>query len=165
MIKRVAIIISLLFILAGGAFALDVWQYPAMAEKHSIFAGVFAFAYILPYNYDYKHPEFFIDYILPFGLPFSFGVSANTISQDRTSFGIRPGYHININNDNADVYILYTVDYISQDAKPPYYGKYVFLEYGGRIGFRWRFGKFFCLSIESGYKFQSFRFGISIKIF
>jgi len=145
---------------------LDFWQYPEMAEKHAIFVGCFPFQFSFygDQYFDILHPIFFIDYLLPVGLPFSLGASINPFDPALFSFGLRAGYHINFNDEKLDVYFLYTVDIkIEESIKDKYPGKYTSIEFGGRIGFRRLFGDFICLNIETGFLFQYVFIGITIK--
>ena len=148
---------------AATVSAIDIWRHPEMAEKGTFITGIFAaslkvsFTELSDFAFSIEYPEIHLDYMLPVGLPFSFGLSAKALKPDVFGLGIRPAYHINLNDANSDLYVMYalTLDFISH---------YGLLEYGGRIGYRRRFGSFFCISIETGFKLQSINFGIAMKL-
>ena len=111
--------------------------------------------------------ELQLDYLLPLGLPFSAGVYCKVPDPNLKSFGIRAAYHIDLESENLDLYCFYVFDlgFLRND---------LLLEYGDqaqeirrydfRIGVRRKFGRFLCLSIESGFKLQSVHFGLSLKL-
>jgi hypothetical protein len=147
------------------SYAIDFWQYPEMAEKHSLFVGSYFFDFSFTNLFKLQLPEVHLDYMLPFGFPLSLGISVRALDADYQSFGTRASYHINFNDENLDVYIFYSIDIISlNEHKPKYEGNLVYLQFAGRIGFRRRFGQFFCISMETGFMLESFSFGISIKL-
>jgi hypothetical protein len=137
--------------------AVDFWQYPEMADRNAFFIGVFPILFTFDEYFDVRHPEIFIDYLLPFGLPFSIGASIYPVDPERYSIGLRIGYHINFDDEKLDVYFLYAVDLISQD-------EYLFLEFGGRFGLRRMFGEYICFTVESSFLFRSIFIGVSIKV-
>jgi hypothetical protein len=144
------------------ATAFDFWQYPEMADKHAIFLGGFPVRFsIEERSVEYYPPELYLDYLLPVGLPFSAGVFVNSLGPNIFSFGLRPAYHINLNDENSDLYVLYIVNLILTDYPEK---EETLLEYGARIGFRRRFGDFFCFCIETGFKLQTIYVGFAIKL-
>jgi len=162
--KMIAALCALyLAVNAMNVSAIDMWRHPEMAEKNTFFAGLFAaslrisFTALSDFGFGIDYPEVYLDYMLPVGLPFSFGLSANAFKPDVFGLGIRPAYHINLNDENSDLYVMYavTLDFID------YYG---LVEYGLRVGYRRRFGSFFCVSIETGHKLQSINFGVAVKL-
>lgn len=143
---------------AARAPALDFWQYPEMADRHSVFAGAFVASFSLDHEYLFDlAPELHVDYVLAVGFPVSIGLSVRPFTEGVFAVGIRPGYHINLDSLNSNLYFLFTVDLVWRDA-----GTY--LDFGPRIGFRRRFGRVFCLHAETGHKFQSINLGVSLKI-
>jgi len=161
--KRLVFVVFFLAVLSLSVHAFDIWQYPVSADKNSIFAGVFAayFAYELSdppsSEFSFDWPEFYIDYILPVGLPFSLGASVDSLHVDQYEIGVRPGYHVNFDAPNLDVYIMYSTNFnVSKNR--------LVLEHGVRLGLRYIFFDFLCLNVESGYNFQSLIFGLSIKL-
>jgi len=161
MIKKTSLLLFFMAFLATvrphNAPALDFWQYPEMAEKHSLFLSCF----FVEFNFDdyfLFYPELVLDYLLPVGLPFSIGVSVESFDPDLYSAGLRLGYHINFDDENLDVYLLY-------GCKLIFPMDYVKLEYGGRFGFRHRFGSYFCITFETGFLLENFFLGIAVKFY
>jgi len=164
-------ITSLLFLMAllltaQPSDALDFWQYPEMAERHALFIGVFAARFDFTDYFTLWPPEIIVDYLLPFGLPFSVGTSIRAFDSSLYGFSLRLGYHVNFDNEFLDVYFLYNTALV-------FSGDYIWLELSPRIGFRRRFS-IFCFTIEAGStyimtdppNFNQFNifFGISLKI-
>jgi hypothetical protein len=143
----------------GSLQALDFWQYPEMADRESFFAGAFAVTFSPSYDnyFEFRKPEIYADYLLGIGIPVSIGISARAFESGYFAIGFRPGYHINLGLEKYDLYLLYTFDLLFQ-------GEYTYLEYGGRAGIRRLFGRFFCLHIETGHKFETVNIGVSIKL-
>ena len=160
----ILLLFPLLLLSVPDSFALDFWQHPEMAEKYSIFAGGFAasFTYSLTQlgNFDFSltTPEFYIDFMLPLGLPFSIGTSLMVLKEGYFGISARPGYHVNFNNPNLDLYVLYTLDLLFKEEE------YALLEYSARLGFRYRLFSMVCVNIETGFAAKSVHFGLSIKL-
>jgi hypothetical protein len=146
-------------LLAGRLPALDFWRHPEMADKGSLFVGGFGVSFSLEYDsyFELRKPELYADYLLGVGIPFSVGVSVRAFEDGYFAFGLRPAYHINLGLENFDLYFLYSLDLV-------FSGGYIYMEYGGRAGLRWRLGRFPCLHIETGHKFDSANIGVSIKL-
>jgi len=161
--KRFLLIFLFLFAFSFTLYAFDVWQYPEAADKGSIFAGLFAaffaFDFTDPANsqFGFDYPEIYLDYILPVGLPFSLGVSFDSFRVDQYGFGVRPGYHVNFDVPNLDVYAMYSVDFDISTSK-------MILDHGPRLGLRYIFFNLVCLTVETGYRFQSINFGLSLRL-
>ena len=143
---------------------VDFWRYPEAADRGAIFAGAFgpsvsfSLSNIRSFNYQLNFPELYLDYVLPIGLPFSFGFSLRPFQGGILGVGIRPAYHINLRNPRLNFYIMYALD-VSVSAD------YLLLEYGGRAGIRYRFGNsIFCINIETGFKLQSIKIGAALKL-
>jgi hypothetical protein len=134
-----------------------------MAENYSIFAGCFpaslAFSYtsLGDFKFDLSSPKIFLDVMLPLALPFSLGVSIEPLTHGAFGIGARPGYHINFNDPNIDVYFLYSLylEFIEDTS--------AYLEWTPAIGIRRRFG-FFCINIETGFMAKSLLIGFSLKL-
>ena len=161
--KKFFVLIFLLVVVAFSVPAFDLWQYPPSADKDSIFAGIFAANFAFDFQdppsseFTFDYPEFYLDYVLPVGLPFSFGLCFDSFRTDQYGIGIRPGYHINFDQPGLDVYLMYTLTFdISEDR--------MFLDHGPRIGFRYIFFDFVCVNIETRYRFEGLSFGLSIKL-
>lgn len=161
---KIFFLILLTLFICHKSFSIDFWQYPEMADKNSIFFGIFPVQFNFEDFFTLHQLEFYIDYLLPVGLPFSLGASINPINPDVFSVSARLGYHINFNDEKFDVYVLYQVEllYLTDVLT---YDKYVVVEFGGRFGIRRLFGKFLCFNFETGFKFQYFNIGIAIKCY
>jgi hypothetical protein len=164
MTKRILLILLISLFLSFNLFSIDFWQHPEMAEKGTIFTGAFAasFAFSLTKLSDWRfkiyNPEIFFDFMLPVPLPFSFGVSVSSLKSGVFGIGFRPAYHINLNDPNSDLYVMYPINIeFVEDISAK-------LEYTGRIGFRRRFGSFFCVNLETGFMLKALNFGIAIKL-
>jgi hypothetical protein len=159
----------LLFLLVPVPFvsAADVWRHPEAAGRNALFLDVRFSTLSFSGGFTAFYPEFALDYLPPFFLPFSFGVYVKTPDPNLKSFGFRAGYHINLGDDKTDFYVLYVFEcgFLRKeilerygDADPP--ARY----YDFRAGIRRRFGTYVCLSLESDFKFQGIIIGISIKL-
>ena len=163
--KPLALIIFLSLVSSLSAF--DLWQYPEMAYRNALFIGCFAAPLSLTEGFKTPPPEFNIDWLLPAGLPFSLGLSFRVPWPNLTSFGLRAGYHINLDAENVDLYFLYVFDFgFTRNGILARYGdaEQEIKRYDFRAGVRRRFGRFVCLSVESDWKLQNIRFGVSIKL-
>jgi hypothetical protein len=156
-------LLSFLFVVVLPVSSFDLWQYSVAADKGTIFAGVFAANFAFDFNnppdskFSFDHPDFYIDYILPVGLPFSLGLSLDSLHTDQYGFGVRPGYHINFDVPNLDIYIMYTTDVDISKTK-------MVLDHGVRLGLRYVFNDLFCVCVETGYRFERLLFGVSVKL-
>ena len=161
--KRTLLVLVFFVTLLKGTFAMDIWRYPELADKGSIFTGglaaEFRYSFANPRDFEFTldYPEVYLDYVLPVGLPFSLGASVKPLRPGLLGLGIRAGYHINFNVPALDAYALYavTVDLTEETG---------LLEYGAHIGFRWRLLSIICINIETGYMFRSIKFGVAIKL-
>jgi hypothetical protein len=94
------------------------------------------------------------------------GVFLKTPDPNLRHFGVRLGYHINLDEPNLDVYALYVFDlgFLRNDTLIEHNDEPVeMLLYDFRAGIRYRFATF-CIFIETGFKMQSINFGISLKL-
>jgi len=164
--KNKFILLFIFLILFSGAskvYSFDIWQNPEMAEKYSVFVGGFAASFAYSYTqlgafrFGLTYPEIFLDFMLPLPLPFSLGFSINPLKPSVFGVGIRPGYHINLNDPNLDIYALYVLDVeFTEDVS-------ALLEWYPAIGLRRRFG-IFCINVETGFMGKSLLIGFSIKL-
>ena len=153
-----------LFFLAPRAGAMDFWQYPEAADRNSIVAGGFAasLSFSLPdvrsFRFAFGFPEIFVDYVLPVGLPFSFGASVKPVESGKFGVGLRPAYHLNLNMPALDVYLAYpvTLDF-SED-------EFALLQYGGALGFRWNALSVLWLCVETGWRLRGVSIGVAVKL-
>jgi hypothetical protein len=100
-----------------------------------------------------------LDYVLPIGLPFSLGASLRPFSQELFNAGMRPAYHINLDSEIIDFYLMYPFNlYVSSDDSV------LHLKYGAGAGIRIRLKNFFFVSIETGPSLESICLGVSIKL-
>ena len=162
-IKKLFLGVSLFVVLSASIPAFDVWQYPASADKDSIFAGVLAASFAFDFNhppdskFQFDYPEFYLDYVLPVGLPFFIGASVDSLHTGQYGLGIRPGYHINFDVPNLDAYVLYGTNFdISENRME--------INHGVKIGLRYIFYDLFCVNVETGYRFERLHFGLSLKL-
>ena len=161
--KLMSLVFLFMIIISNSAFAIDIWQYPESAEKDTIFVGALAasltFSLSDPRDFRFNVfiPEFYMDYVLPFGLHFSIGGSIKPLNPEIFTLGVRPAYQINLNNPNMNAYVLYAflLDITNE---------YVILEYGVCLGLRYRFYNIFCATIETSPRMKSIRFGLTLKL-
>jgi len=157
------LIATLFFFLFETASAIDFWQYPEAADKGSIFASVFAASLEITspgidgIDFSFFRPEFCIDYVLPAGLPFSFGLSLKSLEEAFFGLGIRPAYHINLDLEWLGLYIMYPISLISSEEALTF-------QYGPGIGIHARIKNFFLLSAEIRPPPNGLLFGVSLKL-
>lgn len=160
--------LAVLILACPRGFALDLWRYPEMAAKHALFIGGFAADLSFTKGFSVPPPEWYVDYLLPFGLPFSLGAYLVTPDPNLTGFGLRAAYHVDLDNDATDLYVLYVFDFgfLRNDILRRYGDRAQEIHfYDFRAGVRRRFGRFICLGIETGFKLQSLRFGLAVKLY
>ena len=123
------------------------------------FVASFAYSYtqLGAFKFGLSYPELFIDLMLPLPLPFSLGFSIDPLRKNIFGIGVRPGYHINFNDPNLDVYVLYVLDVEFNENVS------ALLEWYPAIGLRRRFG-IFCLNLETGFMGKSLLIGFSVKL-
>ncbi|MDR2095369.1 MAG: hypothetical protein LBP76_07600 [Treponema sp.] len=150
-----------LVLAAQGLPALELWQYPEMAEEHAVFLGGFGITLAFTEGFSLSTPEVSLDYLLPVGLPLSAGISTRPLDSVLNT-ALRIAYHINLNDEFTDLYLLYVFDFRFTRSE----GK---VQYALRAGLRRLLIQFICVSVESGFTdFTEFgfqiHFGISIKL-
>ena len=161
--KRIILIFLIMVFVSNAAFSIDIWQYPESAERSTIFVGAlaasltFSFSDPRDFRFNLFIPEFYIDYVLPAGLPFSIGGSIRPLTPEIFALGLRPAYHINFDVPNLNVYVMYAVHFgITND--------FVVIEYGACIGVRYLIYSIFCLTAETSPRMKSIRFGLVLKL-
>ena len=143
--------------------AFDVWQYPQAADRGAVFAGAFAAKFAFDFNdppksrVGFDYPEFFLDFVLPVGLPFSLGASFDSLRTDSYGLGLRPGYHVNFDVPGLDVYAMYSISLDINDKR-------MVLDHGPRLGLRYVFFGFLCLCVETDYRLQGLLFGLAARL-
>jgi len=137
--------------------SLDFWQYPEMAERNALFVSCFVVQFNFSNYFSVRYPDIVADWLLPVGLPFFLGVSVRLFDPDLSGYGFRIGYHINLDDENTDVYFFYNSSVILSD-------EYVLLKLIGSVGFRRRFGSVFCITVETGFLLKDIFFGVSVKL-
>jgi hypothetical protein len=139
--------------------SINLWRHPEMAEQHSIFIDLGIPIMIADWQFDVLPLlEMRLEYMLPMPLPISLGIFFHTPYPNFKSFGLRLGYHFDINDPLLDIYFVYSFNFgflmkdilAEYNDKPPPIHFYDF-----RIGVRRAFGGFFGISIETGHKLQS----------
>ena len=163
-ISKLPLFVLLFFFVSSVSVpAFDVWQYPVSADRDSIFAGFFAAMFAFDFQdppaseFSFDYPEFYLDYVLPVGLPFSIGLSFDSMRVDQWGVGLRPAYHVNFDVPSLDVYAMYSVSLDISETR-------MVLDHGLRLGLRYIFWDLICVSVETGYRLESLLFGLSIRL-
>jgi len=157
------LIISLSFFLSFKAFAIDFWQYPEAADSGSVFAGVFAasLAFSSPsiegMGFSFFLPELSLDCVLPIGLPFSLGVSFRAFEGGYFSFSLRPAYHINLDIEWLNFYIIYPLSFSASEGELDF-------QYCPALGIRARIAGPLSFSAEIGPPPKGLALGASLKL-
>lgn len=163
-----AILLAALFLIgARAASAFDFWSYPEAADKHALFAGVLSPSLSFEDGFALLPPVMTLDYMLPFGLPLSFGLFISSPAPNLKSFGLRGAYHFNIGGEYTDLFFLYVFDFgwLRNDLLIEYNDTPVEKRfYDFRAGLRRRIGKFICLSIETDFHLRGILFGLGAKL-
>ena len=146
-------------------FAFEL--FPESADKNAFFLNIKAVGISFTEGFLLTEQEFGFDYVLPIFMPLSLGVYFRIPTPNLKSFGIRLGYHINIQSEKTDLYALYVFDFgfLRNDLLRQYNDAEQEIHYYDfRAGVRQVFGKYFCLMLETGFKLQGFSIGIAVKI-
>jgi len=166
------IILSFLFLSASTAlYALDlvnIFRHSVVAGKNSVFVDV-GLAPLDFENWDFPIVpiDIRLEYMLPLPLPFSAGFFLKMPNPNLKSFGTRLSYHFDLLDDFTDFYVVYSYDfgYFRNDILLEYNDTEVEpLYYDFRLGIRRFFNRWVGIAIESGPKFQSIIFMLSVKI-
>ena len=149
--------------------AFDLWQHPESAERNSLFVTAAGPEISISDGFEFQLvPQFTFDYMLPFRFPLSLGTFFKTPSPNLKSFGARIAYHINLDQQKTNLYVLYVFDFgfIRNDLLQRYGDERQPLRFFDfRIGLRRRINHFLFIQIESDFQFQGIVLGISAKLF
>jgi hypothetical protein len=164
-------ILTIIFFLttAFNVYSFDLISHPEIAEENSIFFNTSFVSYRPGGEWEINAPKFKIslDYALPCPLPFFLGAYMEAPDPNLTSFGARAGYHLDMEADNLDIYIMYCFDFgFTRSRQLRSYGASVpeIRYFDFRAGLRYIFGKLFGLYIESDYKLDALILGLTIKL-
>jgi hypothetical protein len=153
-------------LLAAPLAALDFWQWPEAADKNAIFLDARFAGISFTDGYQIFRPVFSLDYIIPVIAPFSLGAYFKTPDPNLKSFGLRLGYHINLEDPKTDLYGLYVFDFgfTRNDLLARYDDEQQPVNwYDFRAGIRRRFRSLW-LCLETDFKLQGIYIGLSLKI-
>jgi hypothetical protein len=168
--KKNIFCIYFLILVSTGAFSVSLYTHPEIAEENSIFLNLRIVDVSLVGDFNFLVLNAFVDYMLPVFLPFFIGgfiVPPSDSNPNLKHFGLRGGYHIDLEKPKLDFYIFYTFDFgwlrnddlVSAGDTPV-----EIIYYDFRAGVRFFFNKNTGLFVESGYKFKSVDFGLSVKL-
>jgi hypothetical protein len=155
-------------ILPGAAllFPFSPHAHPEMAGPHSVFVGAQAVALSFTEGFIFDSQEFSADYVFPI-IPLSLGAFMKLPRPNLKSFGARAAFHINTGDPKTDLYALYVFDFgfLRNDLLAQYNDETQSVYwYDFRAGARRLIGKFFCLTLETGFKLRDISLGLSIKL-
>jgi hypothetical protein len=162
--KTLAAVLAIL--LAAPLAALDFWQWPEAADKNALFLDARFAGVSFTDGFQVFPPAFSLDYILPVVAPFSLGAYFKTPEPNLKSFGVRLGYHINLDEPNTDLYGLYVFDFgFTRNALLAQYDdeQQPVNWYDFRVGIRRRF-RSLCICLETDFKLQGIHIGLALKI-
>jgi len=171
--KTISFIPLFFLSLPGIQAEMNFWRHPEIAGRNSVFADIG----IAPVMFDgfVKNFENFnflpfdirVEYFPPLPLPFSFGIFAKTPNPNLKSFGLRAAYHFGLFGRLTDFYLAYSFDL-------GFFRNRILAEYNDapapvnffdfRVGVRRFFGPLIGVAVETGFKFESVIFLVSIKI-
>jgi hypothetical protein len=168
---KIKLILPCLFIIVSvDVFSISLYTHPEIAEENSIFLNLRIVDVSLAGDFEFLVLNTTLDYLPPFSLPFFLGFFMVPPSIDEPNlkhFGPRAGYHIDLENEKLDLYAFYSLDFgwlrnddlVSVGDTPVEMNFYDF-----RIGLRFFFNANAGLFVESGFKFKSVDFGLSVKL-
>jgi hypothetical protein len=169
--KTALILLVFIFLTpAWNIYSFDLISHPEAAEENAVFFNTSIVSYEPPPNtWNITAPKFkfSLDYVFPWPLPFFIGFYMEAPDPNLTSFGIRTGYHLNMEIDNLDMYFMYCFDFgFLRARRLKAYGVSApeIRYFDFRAGLRYIFGKLFGLYIESDYKLDALIMGVSIKL-
>jgi len=148
-------------------YDVKLWRHSEVAGKHAVFVDASAVTLTFK-NFDWAFlpVDIRLEYVLPAPLPFFVGLFFKTPYPNFKNFGVRFGYHVDLNNPRFDLYFVYSFDFgfLRNNTLEEYNDTPVPLYfYDFRAGIRYFFG-FIGIGIETGFKFESIIFFVSIKI-
>ena len=147
---------------------MNIWRHSEIAGKNSVFADI-AVAPLVFDDFDFPvlPLDLRIEYLPPVPVPLSVGVFLKTPNPNLKSFGVRLGYHFDLLDSFTDFYFVYSFDFgfllnelLEEHNDTPADIHY----YDFRLGVRRFFGSFIGIAVETGFKFESIIFMLSIKI-
>lgn len=168
---KILLFSSLFFFSLPESYSLDLinlWRHPEIANKNAVFVDIGA-APLMFDNFEFNvlPLEIRVDYLPPLPLPFFFGVFLKTPCPNLKSFGLRIGYHFDLYDPFTDFYFVYLFDFgflrndvLIEFNDAPVEANY----YDFRFGIRRFFGSWFGVAVETGFKFESVVFLLSLKI-
>ncbi|MDR1909477.1 MAG: hypothetical protein LBQ35_06145 [Spirochaetaceae bacterium] len=168
-LKHIPSLALLLCSLAAPLPALDLWRNPEAAGPNALFLdGAFAsLSFQNGFATGKGSLEFRLDYLVPLFLPLSLGFYFRAPNPNLTSFGLRAAYHIDLRDDVTDLFFLYVFDlgFLRNDTLAAYGDEKQPLRfYDFRAGVRRRFGRFFCLSLETDFQLAGVVVALSVKL-
>jgi len=167
----VLFLLTFFFITTTGLQAFDFLSFflhSETARKNSVFGDIGLSPFVFgEYDFPIIPLDIRIDYMVPLPLPFSVGFFFKTPAPNFKSFGPRIAYHLNFLR-RTDIYIAYVFDlgFVRNDILQEYNDTPVPVHYYDfRAGVRYFFRSRFGIAVESGFKFESLIFLITIKIY
>jgi hypothetical protein len=144
-------------------------SHPDTAGNNAVFFNTSIAAFRTAGEWEVTVPKFkfSLDYVFPWLLPFFAGFYMEAPDPNLTSFGTRIGYHLDMEIDNLDIYIMYCFDFgFTRWRRLRAYGAAApeVRYFDFRAGLRYVFGKLFGLYIESDYKLDALILGLTIKL-
>lgn len=152
------------------AGAISVYSNPEIAEENSLFINLRLAGVSLQGDFDFLQLEASADYVLPIPLPLSLGmfITAPSFREPNLKhFGPRAAFHIDIGKENTGLYFFYSLDLgwiRNAELEAAGWDPVEKRRYDFRAGVRFFFRKNIGMFIESGYKFLSVSFGLSLKL-
>jgi hypothetical protein len=168
--NKIIFLLCLLLFVSVKTFSVSLYTYPEIAEENSIFLNLRIVDVSLDGDFNFLVLNSSLDYLLPVSLPFftGFFVVPPSVSEPNLKhFGLRAGYHVDLENERIDLYAFYSFDFgwlrnddlVSIGDTPV-----EIIYYDFRVGVRFFFNANMGLFVESGYKFKSVDFGLSVKL-
>ncbi|MDR2941710.1 MAG: hypothetical protein LBV17_03865 [Treponema sp.] len=147
---------------------MNIWRHSEIAGKNSLFCDIGLAPLVFDgLDFPILPVDIRLEYMPPLPLPFSIGIFLKTPNPNLNSFGIRGAYHFDLLDDVTDLFIVYSFDFgfLRNDLLLEYNDTPVDKHfYDFRIGVRRFFGQWLGLVVETGFKFESIIFLLSIKI-
>jgi hypothetical protein len=147
---------------------MNLFRHSEIANKNAVFIDVGPAPFLFDdFNFNFLPLNIRLDYMLPLPLPFSLGGFINTPYPNLKSFGGRFAYHFDLLDRFTDLYFLYSFDlgFLRNDILEEHNDTPVEIRYYDfRVGIRRFFGRWFGITVETGFKFESIIFLLSIKL-
>jgi hypothetical protein len=164
------VLLHILLVTAVNIYSFDLMSHPETAGENAVFFNTSLVSYEPPpneWNMTIPKFKFSFDYVFPWLLPFFAGFYMEAPQPNLTSFGIRAGYHFDMEIDNLDIYLMYCFDFgwtrwrqLRAEGVPVPEIRY----FDFRAGLRYVFGKLFGLYIETDYKLDALIMGLTLKL-